>query len=53
MRNIESMVFFIVHMMHLMGTDQGNRPGSIPHNWDFETVVDGGDLTFEAVTTKP
>jgi hypothetical protein len=35
-RNPESYVYFIAHMFHLRGEEDGGEPWSIQHHWDFK-----------------
>ncbi len=37
-KNPETYVFFIAHMYHMRGADEGNEPWSIPTNWDFKPM---------------
>lgn len=40
--NPENYVFFITHMYHLFGEDEGEDPISIPTNWDFRVATISG-----------
>jgi hypothetical protein len=48
--NPENYVFFIAHMYHMFGAEEGNEPWSIHTQWNFEIV--GQDRVYGAVETE-
>ncbi|TRX94653.1 hypothetical protein FHL15_004425 [Xylaria flabelliformis] len=50
-RNPENYVFFIAHMYHMLGTDEGNVPESIRKNWDFAADGSGQGWVYGATET--
>jgi len=47
--NPESYVFFIAHMYHMLGAEDGNQPWSIHRNWDFELMMMGEKRIYGAI----
>ncbi|KAI0865291.1 hypothetical protein F4860DRAFT_509835 [Xylaria cubensis] len=50
-RNPENYVFFIAHMYHMLGTDEGDVPESIRMNWDFAADGSGQAWVYGAIPT--
>lgn len=46
--NPENYVFFIAHMFHMRGEDDGDEPWSIPRQWDFRFEGQGQNRIFGA-----
>ncbi|KAL2788776.1 hypothetical protein BJX66DRAFT_308231 [Aspergillus keveii] len=50
--NPENYVFFIAHMYHMFGVEEGNEPWSIHTQWNFDVIGTGQNRIYGAVETE-